>query len=138
MTSAPRRNDRRATLPGCAAAAIGIAPRLLADADVDWGLSVQRQLNERSQQVLGIGTPLRSSALGPYTGADSTNAIRAADGLRVSLVSSAVHFSADQMALWPSDNRPTYLFVCDESSSNPATRSLPHPRPRRAAARLTA
>lgn len=111
----------------CAAAAVtalAFVPRVLADEDIDWGLLVQQQLNDRSEQLFGVGTPLRSSALGPYTAGDSVNAIRVADGLRVSLVSSAVHFSTDQIVLWPSDSRPTHLFVCDESSSNPAVQRV--------------
>jgi secreted PhoX family phosphatase len=101
-----------------AAAALGFGPRLFANGDVDWGLLVQRQLSERSDQLFGVGAPLSKSALGPYTAADSTNAIKVADGLHVSLVSSAVHFSADQIVLWPDDSHPTHLFVCDELSTN--------------------
>jgi secreted PhoX family phosphatase len=106
------------------AAAFSFGPRVLADADVDWGALVQRELNERSEQLFGVGTPLSRSALGPFTGADSTQAIRVAQGLRVSLVSSAVHFSTDQIVLWPNDRNPRYLFVCDESSSNPAVQRV--------------
>jgi hypothetical protein len=47
-----------------------------------------------------------------------------ASGLKVSLVSSAVHFSADMIALWPNDAHPTHLFVCDESSSNPGVQRV--------------
>src|SRR6185295_14675821 len=45
-------------------------------------------------------------------------------GLRVSLLSSAVHFSTDQIVLWPNDSNPKFLFVCDESSSNPAVQKV--------------
>jgi secreted PhoX family phosphatase len=107
-----------------ATATIGVAPRLIADEDIDWGLWVQRQLNERSEQLFGVGTPLSKSALGPYTAVDSTNAIKVADGLHVSLVSSAVHFSTDQIVLWPNDTNPTHLFVCDESATNPAVQRV--------------
>ena len=48
-----------------AAAALSFGPRLVADADVDWGLQVQRELNQRSEQLFGVGTPLSKSALGP-------------------------------------------------------------------------
>src|SRR6185295_16446141 len=86
--------------------------------DLDWGLLVQRQLNERSELLLGIRGPVSKSAPGPYTDADSTNAIRVAGGLRVSLVSSAVGANTDMIALWPNDRRPTHLFVCVETSTN--------------------
>src|SRR5262245_33122881 len=82
-------------------AVVGFGSRLGADGDLDWGLLVQRELNDRSESLFGVGTPLRQSALGPFTDADSTNAIKVADHLRVSLVSSAVHFSTDQIVLWP-------------------------------------
>src|SRR5262245_32160997 len=106
-----------------AAAGLSFGPSLFAHDDIDWGLQVQNGLNERSEQLFGTGS-LRRSALGPFTDADSTNAIRVAQGLRVSLVSSAVHFSTDQIVLWPDDNHPTHLFVCDESSSNPAVQKV--------------
>ncbi len=100
------------------AAGIALGPGLGADGDLDWGLLVQRQLNERSQLLFGVRSPLSRSALGPYTDADSTKAIRVAEGLKVSLVSSAVAPLADQIVLWPSDLRPTHLFVCIEASTN--------------------
>jgi secreted PhoX family phosphatase len=106
-----------------AVAALGIAPRLVADEDVDFGLQAQRELNQRSEKLLGTGS-LRRSALGPFTGADSTQAITVARGLHVSLVSSAVHPSTDMIVLWPDDRNPTHLFVCDESSSDPAVQRV--------------
>jgi len=106
-----------------AATAFGVAPRVVADEDVDFGLQVQRELNHRSEKLLGTAS-LRQSALGPYTAADSTQAIQVAPGLHVSLVSSAVHSSADMIALWPDDRHPTHLFVCDEGSSNPAVQRV--------------
>jgi secreted PhoX family phosphatase len=113
-----------------AAAALTFGPHLVAHSeDIDWGSQVQQELNQRSEQLFGVGTPLSKSALGPYTAADSTNAIKVAKGLRVSLVSSAVHFSTDQIVLWPNDNHPTHLFVCDESSSDPAVQRVDLSRP---------
>jgi secreted PhoX family phosphatase len=110
-------------------AMLTFGPRLFADQDVDWGLFVQHQMNERSEQLFGVGSPLQRSALGPYTDADSTKAIAVAAGLRVSLVSSAVHFSTDQIVLWPNDQHPTHLFVCDESSSDPAVQRVDLSKP---------
>jgi secreted PhoX family phosphatase len=110
-------------IAAAAAAAISIAPRLVADEDVDFGLRVQRELNDRAEKLLGTES-LSRSALGPFPGADSTQALAVARGLRVSLVSSAVHFSTDQIVLWPDDRHPTHLFVCDESSSNPAVQRV--------------
>jgi hypothetical protein len=49
----------------------------------DFGVRVQRELNERAETLLGAES-LSRSALGPFTGADSTQAIVVARGLRVS------------------------------------------------------
>ena len=107
-----------------AATVVSIAPRVIADEDGgDFGLRVQRELNEHAEKLFGTES-LSRSALGPFTGTDSTQAITVARGLRVSLVSSAVHPSTDQIVLWPDDRHPTHLFVCDESSSNPAVQRV--------------
>src|SRR5438046_6581780 len=108
--------------------AIG-AVRVVAKNVGEFGLAVQRALNERSHELFGILQPLSGSALGPYNGADSTAAIEVAQGLTVSLVSSAVQPSSDMIALWPSDEHPTALFVCDESTSNPAVERVDLSKP---------
>src|SRR6185295_20181011 len=60
----------------------------------------------------------------PYGGPDNLQAIQVAPGLHVSLVSSGVASAADQIALWPNDDHPTHLFVCDEETSNPAVQRV--------------
>jgi secreted PhoX family phosphatase len=90
----------------------------------DFGVYIAAQLSAHAQQLFGFTHPLDQSASGPFTGADSTQALAVAQGLHVSLVSSAVHFSTDQIALWPNDDHPTHLFVCDEESSNPAVQRV--------------
>jgi secreted PhoX family phosphatase len=120
------------TLGGAAAlalAAFAFGPRLIADSDIDWGAFVQKQMNDRSEQLFGVGRPLSQSALGPYDLPDSVNAIKVADGLRVSLVSSAAHPLTDQIALWPDDSRPTHLFVCDEGIANPSVQRIDLSKP---------
>src|SRR4029453_8099085 len=89
----------------------------------------QQLMTQRSEQLFGVQAPLTRSALGPFTGADSTQAIKVAGSLQVSLVSSAVHFSTDQIVLWPNESHPTDLFVCDESSSNPAVQRVDLSKP---------
>ena len=37
--------------------------------------------------------------------------------------------AADQIALWPNDDHPTHLFVCDEETSNPAVQRVDLSRP---------
>jgi len=91
---------------------------------VDFGSFVQDQLRDHSEQLFGFRHPLSQSALGPYIGADNTQAIEVADGLRVSLVSSSVASAADQIAFWPNDEHPTHVFVCDEETSVPAVQRV--------------
>jgi Alkaline phosphatase PhoX len=104
-------------------ASLGLTLRA-AGADTDFGAFVAAQLRAHSLELFGFTLPLDESALGPYTGADSTQALVVAHGLTVSLVSSAVHHSTDQIALWPDDDHPTHLFVCDEESTNPAVQRV--------------
>ena len=90
----------------------------------DFGLFIADQLRAHSEQLFGFTQPLKESALGPYNGTDNTNAIEVAPGLTVSLVSSSVASAADQIALWPDDDHPTHLFVCDEETTNPAVQRV--------------
>src|SRR5881397_3756866 len=69
----------------------------------DFGLFIAEQLRAHSEQLFGFTHPLRESVLGPYDGADNTKAIEVAQGVSVSLVSSAVASAADQIAMWPDD-----------------------------------
>jgi uncharacterized protein DUF839 len=84
----------------------------------DWGLRVQELLDDHSEQQFGIKQPLDSSALGPYGGLDNARAVVAAKGLKVSVVSNVTDPLADQIALWPNDQRPTHLFVAVETGRN--------------------
>ena len=94
----------------------------------DFGAWVAGQLRVHSQQLFGIGRPLDESAIGPFDG-PSVNALELAKGLKAWLVSSSVNFSADQIALWPDDTNPRYLFVCDEETSTPAVQRVDLRRP---------
>jgi hypothetical protein len=51
-------------------------------------------------------------------------AIVVAEGLHLSLVSSAVASTADQIAFWPDSDHPTHVFVCDEETTNPAVQRV--------------
>jgi len=100
---------------GCAGA------RLAADSRrADFGAFVQSLLDDRSEELFGIGRPLDHTAVGPFDG-PSVDALELAPGLKATLVSSAVENAADQIALWPDDDHPTHLFVCDEETSSPGT-----------------
>lgn len=71
------------------------------DGDRDFGVFVQQQLAAHAEQLFGVNRVLRSSALGPFTGADSAAAIELAGGLQATVVSTATHPSADMIAMWP-------------------------------------
>jgi len=91
--------------------------------NADFGAWVQAQLRAHSEELFGF-KPLKESAVGPYDGLDNLQAIQVAQGLKVSLVSSSTASAADQIALWPNDDKPTHLFVCDEETSNPAVQRI--------------
>jgi secreted PhoX family phosphatase len=108
-----------------AAAILGLAATSAPPSpNADFGAWIEQQLSAHSEQLFGFSHPLDGSADGPFTNPDSTKALELAQGLTATLVSSSVHFSADQIALWPNDDNPTYLFVCDEESSNPAVQRV--------------
>jgi len=90
----------------------------------DFGRFVADELRAHSEQLFGFSHPLKESSIGPYDGTDNTKAIDVAPGLTVSLVSSSVASAADQIALWPNDDHPRFLFVCDEETTNPAVQRV--------------
>jgi secreted PhoX family phosphatase len=97
---------------------------LASNPNLDFGAFVAEQLSAHSEQLFGFRHPLTESALGPFDGADNTQAIQLADGLQATLVSSSVASAADQIAMWPNDDNPTHLFVCDEETSTPAVQRV--------------
>jgi hypothetical protein len=105
----------------CAIALAGLTARTSA---ADFGAWVRDQLSAHSEQLFGFRHPLDKSAIGPFDGADNTKAIVVADGLEVSLVSSSVASATDQIAFWPDDDNPRYVFVCDEETSDPAVQRV--------------
>lgn len=117
---------KKFVLVSCLAATCAALISLPAKADGphDFGLFFQEQLRAHAEQLFGAGQPLDASAPGPFVAADSAAMLAIATGLKVSLVSSAVHSSTDMIALWPNDEHPTHLFVCEESTSNPAVQRV--------------
>jgi secreted PhoX family phosphatase len=95
----------------------------------DFGSFVADVLNDHSEQLFGLEHTLDESALGPYDGPDNLQAIQVAKGLHVSLVSSSTASAADQIAMWPDDDNPKYLFVCDEETSDPAVQRVDLSKP---------
>jgi secreted PhoX family phosphatase len=120
----PQSLTRSFALAACLAVAAWTARAAAKGPNADFGAFIADQLRAHSEQLFGFRHPLEQSAVGPFTDPDSTQALEVADGLKVTLVSSAVHNSADQIALWPDDDHPTHLFVCDEESSDPAVQRV--------------
>jgi len=111
-------------------AAVGAAVRAAAadSGRSDFGAFVRSLLHDQSEALFGIGRPLEHSAVGPFDG-PSVDALALAPGLKATLVSSAVENAADQIAMWPDDDHPTHLFVCDEETSVPAVQRVDLGRP---------
>jgi secreted PhoX family phosphatase len=61
----------------------------------------------------GIGTPVEASGTGVFAG-PATEAVTAASGLTVTLVSDQVGISGDMIALWPDSSAPTHAIICNE------------------------
>src|SRR5262245_31469504 len=111
-------------------AVVGMQSRARAkNPHTDFGTFVESQLKEHSEQLFGIKRPLDESALGPFDGADNLQAIQLASGLRASLVSTNVASATDQIALWPDDDNPKFLFVCDEETTDPAVQRVDLSKP---------
>ena len=98
------------------AAALG-ASIATAQEKEDWGLQVQKLLDDHSEEHFGT-KQLDNSAMGPYTGLDNELAVVAANGLKVSTVSNVTNPLAYQIALWPNNEHPTHLFMAIETSLN--------------------
>src|SRR5215471_5217521 len=111
-------------------AVAGLTSRMIADhPHRDFGSFVADQLSDHAEQLFGIKHPLDKSALGPYDGPDNLQAIQVASGLHVSLASSNVASAADQIAFWPDDDNPKFLFVCDEETTDPAVQRVDLSKP---------
>jgi hypothetical protein len=111
-------------------AVVGMTSRMTANRPrLDFGSFVEDVLSDHSEQLFGIKHPLEESALGPYDGPDNLQAIQLAPGLHASLVSSSTASAADQIALWPDDDNPKFLFTCDEETTNPAVQRVDLSKP---------
>lgn len=91
----------------------------------DPGIDYQRDLIDHSEDYFGFGRPVAKAADTPSSTLPGPKAVEVARGLRVSLVSDMVGQNADQMALWPNDEKPEYAIFCNEingtSAGSPAT-----------------
>jgi len=109
--------------------ALAVAARPAAESPrADFGMFVAEQLRAHAMELFGFHHPLDESAIGPFDG-PSVDALELAGGLKATLISSAVENAADQIAMWPDDEHPTHLFVCDEETSNPAVQRVDLSKP---------
>src|SRR5262245_10955107 len=88
------------------------------DEGKDFGLKVEHLLHAHSNQLFGVTQPLEESALGPFTGLDSSASVTVAKGLKVSVVSNATHDENDMMVLWPNDVNPTHIIIAVEGGTS--------------------
>jgi hypothetical protein len=81
-------------------------------------------LNAKSNSLFGINGTLDASSTTQVTGAeaeaDPTKLVTLARGLKAHVVSKdpALGGNVDQIALWPSDTRPTHLIFCNEEGTS--------------------
>jgi secreted PhoX family phosphatase len=106
-----------------AAATALIAAVAGADAG-DFGQQVEQLLNAKSNSLFGLNGTLDASSTTQVTGAeaeaDPTKLVTLARGLKAHVVSKdpALGGNVDQIALWPSDTRPTHLIFCNEEGTS--------------------
>lgn len=98
---------------GCGILAAG--PVLAAD----FGELIQKQLESGSSRLFGFTKPISASATQPSDyarapGQPASAQVLLAQGLQVSYLTRTAADKTDQMALWPSDARPTHLITCVE------------------------
>lgn len=96
--------------------AIGVIASGAAFAANDFGLQVEKLLNSQSQKLIGVGTPLGSSASGTERapGQDATDQIAIAGGLSAEFVTRKAANKADMLAFWPNDTDYSHLIFCIE------------------------
>jgi hypothetical protein len=90
----------------------------------DFGQQVEQLLNAKSNSLFGLNGTLDASSTTQVTGAeaeaDPTKLVTLARGLKAHVVSKdpALGGNVDQIALWPSDTRPTHLIFCNEEGTS--------------------
>lgn len=89
-----------------------------ADEEKDFGIKVERMLNNQSRKLFGFKKPLEESApetTGPYRTATqpASDQILLADGLQVEYLTRTAGNATDMMAFYP-ESSPTHLISCVE------------------------
>ena len=99
---------------------VGLATGAAAVQVFDFGLFRDQQLRAHSRQLFGVTDPLEFSSTTSVDAAtaeaDPTALATFAPSLRVRVVTAAANAgpNIDMIALWPDDQHPTHLIVCNE------------------------
>jgi hypothetical protein len=111
---------KRVTLVIVAVGAV-LALTTTAVAAFNFGLFRDQQLSAHSSTLFGVGKPLDSSSTAQLTQtqalANPTQLATLAKGLKAKVVTTQGPAVDDQISLWPDDQNPTYLIVCNEQGT---------------------
>ena len=89
----------------------------------DFGQQVEQLLNAKANSLFGLNGTLNESSTTQVSGADAEvdprKLVTLAHGLTAHVVSKdpALGGNVDQIALWPSDTKPTHLIFCNEEGT---------------------
>ncbi len=106
-----------------AIALVGISSVSMAGQPFDFGQYRDQVLRAKTQQLFGFNNPLKAASTASIdagtANADPTKLVTLANGLKAHVVSAAGNLGAniDMMALWPNDENPTHLIVCNEQGT---------------------
>jgi hypothetical protein len=106
-----------------------VAGTAAAAAFEDWGLSVQTQMENKSEPLFGVGQPLTKSSNVDLNQAqalaDPAGLLTVAKGLHVNVVTAGKAApNLDQMVLWPQSD-PQYIIACNEQgTANPGLQKI--------------
>src|SRR5215510_3887916 len=91
----------------------------IAAASLDFGVFRDKTLRNMSQDQFGFKGPLANSSSQQVTQqqaqANPKSLFTLAKGLKARVVSTDVAPIADQITLWPNENNPKWLIVCNET-----------------------
>ncbi|HEY3336320.1 MAG TPA: alkaline phosphatase PhoX, partial [Candidatus Limnocylindrales bacterium] len=106
-------------------AAVALTGATYALTTADPGAAYHDQLAAQSKALFGFGQPLDRELDQPSFTGPGDQAVELAGGLTATLVSDKIGEDADMIALWPTDENPTYAIICNEidgsGAGSPAT-----------------
>ena len=119
-TSRTRRLTTTTVVAFAIALAIG-ATAAVAKFDLGFGVERDQDLAKNSEKLFGVGKPLAESSTASITQAeaqaDPTKLATLAKKLKARVVTTQGPAVDDQISLWPNDEHPTHLIVCNEQGT---------------------